>query len=594
MLIEIGRSVMVEVNLSIIDYCHREYPVQRLRNARTACLLEDGTIFNRIKGHINRDLNNSTFPEAGEIVLFKYSSNQNQQDLVLSIQSFINYAIAVQTHELAFSIAYDRKSERTISTEMISTPRSDQGDKGIAIAGVTQWLSIVVEDIASEAVYKTAIGILQVAEDSEQPYSFPQNETKQVSLYDHFVRDEDRSIVDEIISQFVCFRDYKSILSLYQDTKFWHKLPDYRTILCGYKTLLEEDTGLVAVFDASVSAREDDPSHLQSLLELAQNEQIGARQEIGLGELKEAVVKQTTLINSIKEILIRGEYREEKGILMTELRRVEAQISAASDVAGPFFTALQLGVSFTNFGSAGWKMFEIISNVPTRGKQEGLPPHSHVGIPDASKNSAISTEEYLWSRRKELTAAGQALGNSLTEILSKFDTARSGMSLFDLHKEREKIMGELHRLEQQFEEILSEIRFAYSSFRKDINAIASKIGRIELRRREVDITIASNLRSIISLNLLDNLWTARAKYSLDRCKRAIEAVAENRYGASELEIASGCLGVGETFRQRRECLRDKEDGSERDVFVVAGERAVKVLNLAELTCVLQVADVETK
>ena len=217
---------------------------------------------------LNQDLAQSTPPPAGTVVPFSYSANTTKSDLISSVQSFIDFAISSQTHELAFSIAYDQTTERTISTKMVSTPQATEGDAGITIAGVTHWLSVVVEDIASQALYKTAIGILERTENSDQPESYFAQEAEPISLYNHFVQDENRSILDEIVSQFVCLHNYPTILSIYQGTQFWLKLPDYQTILCGHKMTLANTAGDFVVFDASVSAQEDDPDHLRYLLKI--------------------------------------------------------------------------------------------------------------------------------------------------------------------------------------------------------------------------------------------------------------------------------------------------------------------------------------
>ena len=55
---------------------------------------------------------------------------------------------------------------------------------------------------------------------------------------------------------------------------------------------------------------------------------------------------------------------------------------------------------------------------------------------------------------------------------------------------------------------------AHDAYRDNLNVVAAKLGRIELRRREVDITVASNLRSIVSVSLLEHLWTDNASSPL--------------------------------------------------------------------------------
>ena len=591
-LLELARSVMVEVNLHLSHSCHRQFPFQR--NARIDCLLEGKHTFNRLKQRLNRDLTHSSPPPAGSVVPFPYSLNATQSDLIFSVQSFVDFAISSQTHELAFSMLYNQTTERTISTGMISTPRQAEGDSGITITGVTHWLSIIVEDIASQALYKTAIGILERTEQPNQPESLLAQEAGPISLYNHFAREQDRSILDEIVSQFVCFQNYQNILSIYQEKEFWLKLPDYQTILCGHKMTLDNKDEDFVVFDASVSAQEDDPDHLRSLLVLAQNEQIGARAEKALGGLETAVIEQTDLINSIKAILTRGEYREEEGILMSELRQMEEQIAQASNLAGPFIAALELGASFTDFGSAAWKVFDILSNVPSEKEEEDVPPRSRITAPEGPSEVKETVGAYFWRNGKDLGAASQALGGSLSDIFSKFSRARVGMSLFELQGKREVILNEIRELERQFSKRLSEIRIAHDAYRADLNNVAAKLGRIELRRREVDITVASNLRSIISMNLLGNLWADNASYALDRCKRAVDRISTDRFGAKELEIASGCLGLGERFVKRRECLRGENSDAESDIFVITGRVAVRVLKGKELRCVMSVVGAAVK
>ena len=517
------------------------------------------------RARISRDLSNSIQLRPGTIFLFTYETVSTLNGDSENVQMFIDFLSHAQTHELSVDIGYNRTVERTISNGFISTSsrtgtqNEERHDE--SIASVAQWLSMLVEDIASEAVYKTAIGVLQAGFESTQEVISGEASRTPLSLYDSFAFAQQRNALDSIVSHLLCSHDFEFLLSISSAVRYWHKLPEYREAICGFKLELNGPDRTLRVLDMREYAREVELSQVEGLLELAQREQIGARQEEITIDLHTAILDQTDLINSIKELQTKGQFKDDHQGLMSELRRVEAKLSKGGSGFGDVIMgAVQIGISFTNFGSAAGTLFAIVSNIPANDNVHMVEiPRSRIEHGDANADEERTALEYLWDNRGELRNVGSELGNSVSEIYTKFNELKEDANQKQWLTERESILREIEELELQYKRSLAQIQRAYRKYRGQLDRLANNRRKAELRQRQVDIFVTANITSVVALNLVDNLWI-EGDVDIETCRRAIEDIRRHRYAAKSFNLYEGCLLLGPTFRERRECLMEKKGG----------------------------------
>ena len=562
---------LAEIRDTLMSYCWG------ISNAheQEKCIENHSNYIDRDRARLNRDISNSVPPRPGSIYLFTYEAVGTLDSDGKNVQTFIDFLSHTQAHELSFDIVYDRTVERTISNGFISTPSrpstKNNERHSASIASVSQWLSMLLEDIASEAVYKTAIGVLKSGFQSTQEVLSVEAIRTPVSLYDSFAIPQHKNALDSIVSGFLCSQDFEFLLSLSSAVRHWHKLPEFRKSICGFTLGLSGTDRTLRVSDIGRYAREVELGQLENLLELAQREQIGARQEEITIDLHTAILDQTELINSIKELQTKGQFKEDHRGLMSELGRVEAQLSKGRSGFGDvIMDAVQIGISFTNFGSAAGTLLTIVSNVPTEDDADMVEiPRSRVEHGNANADEEKNPLEYLWGKRGELRNVGSEMGNSVSEIYQIFNKLKESANQPKWLGERENILREIDELEVQYKKSLAQIQSAYKRYKGQLDRLADNRRRAELRQRQVDIFITANIASFVALNLVGNLWT-EGDGDIETCRRAIEDIRKDRYAAKSVSLYEGCLWLGPTFRERRECLLEKRGGKNMILAVYGG------------------------
>lgn len=548
--IELKNVVQTSARVLALNYCNSHFVAD---DEEDDCLVQQAERFdNKFLSSSEREFSELNIVSRGTVHHFAPQSN-SEWITTRDLSHFLDFATSIQMYETMLEVTYIIEEKRNSNAVLGHFPYAQS---------VRQWISIVVEETARNAVYRIASGILQ-DEFSQGTGSYSvQLGTDPYSIYPSFVPSGQHILWEDMVSQFICSFDFSLFLSLDSQERYWFNIWNFANILCSTARVGESEDYRIGVFDARRFVSTD-VEQLGEIVKIGQQENIADRIEEQLMDLNRVALDHSQLLTDLKQLGTEEGFSRKTAKLNRSLARAKelARKKSLFEQAGTLVTIAQHVDEF----STGYEaLTKILDKMPGGTVEKRL--------------------DYMWDKRESIGDTVEQMRGPLNGIVVGIDEVESWFKRHRAKQHVREIEEEISRVRMGFQETIGEMNEKRVQYRTEVEQIAREIDQLRREKIRTENARAAVFAEVVALNLYSNLWTVGGKKKLSQCGMTITSLAAGAGIVEAQEFYVGCLLIQKRVENRRACLEEVRDEKPKLIVAKSTKMAIALVEDGYITC----------